>query len=161
MSASYKYAAYIGIDWADQKHDIWQWDAGTQQKEHRVLSHTPEALNEWIQQLQQRHPGRKIAICLEQSRGPLVYALMCHANLVLFPVNPVTLARYRSAFTPSRAKDDPSDAEFLCELVRLHEDRLSPWRPEDDKTRQLRLLCEHRRVRWACAGACPIAWSPC
>lgn len=145
MSASNKYAAYIGIDWADQKHDIWQWDAETQQKEHRVLPHTPEALNEWIQQLQQRHPGQKIAICLEQSRGPLVYALMCHANLVLFPVNPVTLARYRSAFTPSQAKDDPSDAEFLCELVRMHEDRLSPWRPEDEKTRQLRLLCEHRR----------------
>jgi hypothetical protein len=31
---------------------------------------------------------------------------------VLFPVNPAMLAKYREAFVPSRAKDDPTDAEI-------------------------------------------------
>ena len=35
---------------------------------------------------------------------------------MLFPINPSTLAKYREAFTPSRAKDDPTDAE-LATLV--------------------------------------------
>ena len=46
-------------------------------------------------------------MCLELAKGPLVYALQKCDFLVLFPVNPVTLAKYRQAFTPSQAKDDP------------------------------------------------------
>ncbi|MDI6774558.1 MAG: hypothetical protein QME60_04070 [Verrucomicrobiota bacterium] len=30
------------------------------------------------------------------------------ATLVLYPINPATLSRYREAFSPSRTKDDPS-----------------------------------------------------
>jgi hypothetical protein len=47
------------------------------------------------------------------AKGPLVYALQNYEFLVLFPINPATLAKYRQAFTPSKAKDDPSDAELL------------------------------------------------
>jgi len=49
---------------------------------------------------------------LEIDKGPLVYALQKYHFLVLFPVNPATLAKYRQAFTPSRAKDDPTDASW-------------------------------------------------
>jgi hypothetical protein len=38
---------------------------------------------------------------------------------------------YRQSFTPSRAKDDPTDADFLCELVALHREQLKAWRPDD------------------------------
>ena len=41
-----------------------------------------------------------------------MYALQKYDFLVLFPVNPATLAKYRQAFTPSQAKDDPTDAEL-------------------------------------------------
>jgi hypothetical protein len=30
---------------------------------------------------------------------------------VLYPINPSTLASYRQAFSPSGAKDDPTDAD--------------------------------------------------
>jgi hypothetical protein len=43
---------------------------------------------------------------------------------VLFPVNALTVAKYRQAFTPSRAKDDPSDAELQLELLLKHRDKL-------------------------------------
>src|SRR5262249_7063023 len=81
----------------------------------------------------------------EQSRGALLYALMKYEGLVLFPINPKQLAKYREAFVPSGAKNDPGDAELLARFVREHHPRLRMWRPDDAVTRGLRLLCEDRR----------------
>jgi transposase len=65
--------------------------------------------------------------------------------LVLFPVNPLTLARYREAFTPSPAKDDPPDAELPLELLRTHRDKLNPLTPQSPAIRALEPLVHHRR----------------
>ena len=139
-----EYAALIGLDWAAEKHDVCLWDAATGKSRHRVIEHTPEALAEWLAELQASYPGRRLAVCLEQSRGALMYALMDHAFLDLYPINPVTLARYREAFAPSRAKDDPGDARLLAEILRLHRDKLAVWKPDDEQTRTLAFLNEER-----------------
>ena len=65
--------------------------------------------------------------------------------LLLYPIPFKTLARYRDAFAPGGAKSDPGDAGLLLELVRVHRDRLRAWQPDDELTRQLRLLTEFRR----------------
>ena len=140
-----EYAALIGLDWAAEKHDICIWDAATGKSRHQVIEHTPEALAEWLAELQACYPGRRLALCLEQSRGALMYALMGHAFLDLYPINPVTLARYREAFAPSRAKDDPGDARLLAEILRMHRDKLAVWKPDDEQTRLLGFLNEERR----------------
>jgi hypothetical protein len=82
-----------------------------------------EALDDWVSQLRARFGDRPVAICLEQSRGSLLYALMKYENLTLFPINPKQLAKYRQAFSPSGPKDDPTDAQLLCEFVRQHHAR--------------------------------------
>jgi transposase len=138
-------AALVGIDWSDKKHDVCLVDAAVGVPELSIIKQTPEALNEWAQTLRTRFGGAKVAVCLEQSRGPLIYALLKYDFLILYPVNPKTLARFREAFTPSRAKDDPRDAEYLVELLIHHRERLKAWLPDDDKTRTLQLLVEHRR----------------
>ena len=74
-----------------------------------------------------------------------MYALMKYDFLVLFPINPKQLARYREAFRPSGGKDDFADARLLAELLRVHQAQLRPWRPDDQTTRSLRLLSEARR----------------
>ena len=140
-----EYAAWIGLDWASEKHDVWLWDVATGESRHRVVDHTPEALAEWLGELQAHYPGKRLALCLEQSRGALIYALMGHVFLDLYPINPVTLAKYREAFAPSRAKDDPGDARLLAEVLRLHGDKLSVWKPDDEQTRLLGFLNEERR----------------
>lgn len=140
-----EYAALIGLDWASEKHDVWLWDVATGKSRHRVIEHTPEALADWLSELQSQYPGQRVAVCLEQSRGSLIYALMGHAFLDLYPVNPVTLAKYREAFAPSRAKDDPGDAKLLAEILRLHRDKLAVWKPDDEQTRTLGFLNEERR----------------
>ena len=145
MEHSLQFAALIGIDWSDNKHDVCLVDTATGAQELSVVKHTPEALNEWAQTLRAHFGGAKIAVCLEQSRGPLIYALLKYDFLILYPINPRTLARFREAFTPSRAKDDPQDAEYLVELLIHHRERLKAWMPDDERTRTLQLLVEHRR----------------
>jgi Transposase len=139
------FAAYIGIDWSDSKHDLCLLEHASDRREFAVLDHSPEAIEEWASRLRARFPNRKIAVGLEQSRGPLIFALLKYDFLVLYPIHPSTLANYREAFSPSRAKDDPTDAEYQAELLIHHRDRLKAWRPDDAKTRSLQLLVEHRR----------------
>lgn len=140
-----QFAAYLGIDWADKKHDLCLVDVVTGQRTKQVLPHTPQAIAEYFTNLRSRYPEQLIAVGLEQSRGPLLFALLQYDFLVLYPLNPTTLAKYREAFTPSRAKDDPTDAEFAAELIMKHSERLKPWQPDDDQTRTLRYLVEQRR----------------
>jgi transposase len=74
-----------------------------------------------------------------------MYALQKYDFLVLFPINPKQLARYREALSPSGTKNDPLDAQRLAEFVRSFHGELRCWRPDDELTRSLRLLTESRR----------------
>lgn len=140
-----EYAALVGIDWADHKHDICLIDLSCNKREAAVLTHSPQSIDQWARALQVRFAGQQIAVCLEQSRGPLIYALLKYDFLTLYPVNPATLAKYRAAFSPSGHKDDPADAAYLAELLLHHCEHLRVWRPDDQQTRTLRYLVEHRR----------------
>ena len=139
------YAVLVGLDWADQKHDLQWRETDSGRLDTQDLPHTPECIHEWITGLTAKYPGRKVAVCLEQSRGAVVYALMGYEAVDLYPVNPVTLADYRNAFRPSGAKDDPSDAGLLLELLERHPEALKVWHPDTQPTRLLRSLCEDRR----------------
>jgi transposase len=139
------FAAFVGLDWADTKHDVCLQAAGSAKRENCILEHTPEAIEAWVCALRQRFAGKPIAICLELTKGPIVFALRKYDFLVLFPVNPLTLARYREAFTPSRAKDDPTDAALQLELLCTHRDKLQPLTPQSPTMRALAQLVEHRR----------------
>ncbi len=138
-------AAVIGIDWADRHHDISLQECTTTRVEHRRIAHSPEALTEWIAELRRRFAGRPVGIAVETSRGPLIHALLEHECVVLYPINPRSLRRFRETFTPSGAKDDPPDADLLRELLVKHRDRLRRWVPDDPETRALRRLATSRR----------------
>ena len=66
--------------------------------------------------------------------------------VVLYPINPATVAKYRRAFQPSRAKDDPTDAQILVELLLKHHEKFTPWQPESGEIRTLRQMVELRRT---------------
>jgi transposase len=140
-------AAYIGMDWADQKHDVALRSAAEPAKlEHSQIEHQPDALMDWLGGLQRRFAGKgKILVSLEQSRGALIYHLMSYEFLELYPINPSQLSSFRETFKPSGAKDDRPDAELLCELLYCHRDRLKAWEPDDELTRKLAFLNEGRR----------------
>ena len=82
------FAATIGLDWADQKHDLWSCPAEGAKAQHRHLEQTPEALHEWGAKLRERFGNRPVALGIETSRGPVISALLAYDCIVLFPVNP-------------------------------------------------------------------------
>src|ERR1035438_2928772 len=117
------FAAFIGIDWADQKH-AWALQTTTQKaSEHGDLDHTPETIDAWATELGRRFGGRPVAIALEQSRGALLFMLTKYAHFVLYPIHPTTLVNYRRGFRPSGAKSDPSDASLLLDLLVRHREK--------------------------------------
>jgi hypothetical protein len=140
------YAAFVGLDWADQQHDTCCQAAEGSVPLHGQVAQRAEDLEAWASELRSRFGGRPIALCLEQSRGAVIHALMKYEFFVLFPVNPKQFARFREAFSPGGAKANASDAELLCVFVQQHHERLRAWKPDDETTCSLRLLVEDRRL---------------
>jgi transposase len=138
------FTAFIGIDWADTKHDICVQAANVDAREFSVIPHKVEDIEEWAHAIYARFGG-PIAVAVELSKGPIVYALQKYDFFVIFPINPSTLAKYREAFTPSRAKDDPTDAELALDLLIKHPERFNPLNPQSKEIRALAILTEHRR----------------
>ena len=140
-----EFVAYIGIDWAHAKHDVCLLAADGTGPEHSVLKHSPEAIDGWVSELRQRFGQQPMAIAVELDKEPLVYALQKYDGFVLFPVNPNMLAKYREAFTPSKAKDDPTDAALALELLVHHREALTPLYPQSPPMRALIQLVSDRR----------------
>ena len=74
--------------------------------------------------------GQAIAVGLEQSREALIHGLMAYEFLVLYPIHPTTVAKYREAFKSSGAKSDPLDAGQMLDILTKHQDRLHRFNPD-------------------------------
>src|SRR5450631_3305977 len=123
-----EFAAFLAIDWADEEHAFHL-----------------QVVGPWVAKLCERFGGRPIAVGLEQSRGALIHALMAYEFLVLYPIHPTTVAKYREAFKSSGAKSDPLDASQILEILTKHRDRLHRFNPDTVETRLLGRLVEDRR----------------
>ncbi len=138
-------AAFVGLDWADEQHAVCLRVAATQETRTFTIEQQPEKLHEWVARLRHEFGDQKVGIAIEKSRGGLIYALMGYDFLILYPINPKALAKYRESACVSGAKDDPSDAALLLDLIYRHRERYRPWAPDTVKTRTIQLLSEHRR----------------
>ena len=136
--------AIIGIDWADAKHDICVQATGSDAREVSRIAHKVDKIDEWAQLMYQQHGG-PIDVALELSKGPIVSALQKHDFFVIYPINPTTLAKYRQAFNPSGAKDDPTDAELALDILLNHPEHFEPLNPQSVEMRTLMTLVEQRR----------------
>ena len=111
IPSQFPYQATVGLDWADQKHDVFVRFANGDSYRRKIDSR-PEAIQEWLLELRSTCGEGKIALALEQRRGALFYHLCTHLNWIdLYPINPHSLASFRQTFFSSRAKDDPVDSQ--------------------------------------------------
>ena len=138
------YSAYVGIDWADSKHDVCVQQANSDAREFDVIQHRAEAIDAWVKSLRLRYGG-SIAVAVELSKGPIVSALQKYDFIDIFPVNPSTLAKYREAFQPSKAKDDPTDAELAVDMLLRHPEHFKLLKPQSPEMRALATMVEQRR----------------
>jgi transposase len=146
MNTSHPYDLVIGLDRSDRKADLYLIDTRSGQGRSATIDTAPEALWEWLLQLRQQHPQARVGLCLEQPAVHLIPFLETYAWITLYPINPITLQKYREAFVTSRAKDDAKDARYLAELLQAHHQQLKAWAPEDSQTRAVQQLVFHRRA---------------
>src|SRR5258708_12519292 len=102
------YAAFIAIDWADQKHVFSLQVAGETKKETGTLEQKPEVIGQWVARLRERFGGRSVAVALEQSRGALIHALLEYDFLVLYPIQ-----RRWPVFSRPSTPPPPSPTHFI------------------------------------------------
>lgn len=136
---------YVGIDWADQKHDVHCQQADGRQYA-RVVEHTPEAIEAFLAELLEQAAGGGIAIALEKSRGPLVQAILGRDGFTLYLIDPKQFARYRQSFTSAGGKSDPRDAALLTRMLRERQSELTPVQLDDEATRRIAHLAQARRL---------------
>lgn len=139
-----EFTAYIGLDWANAKHDVCVQAANSDRRESGKFQHTAGHIDQWAHEIHQRFGG-VIAVALELSKGPIVYALQKYDFFVLFSINPFMLAKYREAFQPSGAKCDRTDAALALDLLVRHRDKLTPLQPQSAPMRTLHCMVEQRR----------------
>ena len=138
------YSVHVGIDWADKKHDVCICPRDSGARKFDVIRHSAEAIDAWLKDLHQQYSGH-IAVAVELSKGPIISALQKYDYIDIFPVNPSSLAKYREAFQPSKAKDDPTDAELAVDMLLCHPEHFKVLKPQSVKMRALATMVEKRR----------------
>src|SRR6202048_3055123 len=140
-----EFVAFVGIDWADQKHVWCLQPANSTKREGGELEHKPEVVEAWVSELCQRFGHGAIAVAVEQVKGALVYMLGKYECLHLYPVPSQMASSMRQALYPSGAKDDPRDADLLLDLLLQHRNKLRRLSPASEATRRVQNLVEERR----------------
>jgi transposase len=146
MNTPHPFDLIIGLDRSDRQADLHLMDTRTGQRWSQSVATAPEALGQWLLELRQQYPQARVAICLEQPAVHLIPLLEGYEWITLYPINPITLQKYREAFVTSRAKDDDKDAQYMAELLWSHPDKLKAWVPQDSATRTVQQLVFHRRA---------------
>ena len=65
QSVSPEFAALIGLDWGDRQHALALFDTSSHTTEMATLTHSPEHVHAWLQQVQARFQGRPVALSLQ------------------------------------------------------------------------------------------------
>lgn len=135
----------VGIDWADKKHVYAVKKPGEEKARIGSFLQKADSIHEWMMSLKKKAGDGKVAIALEQSKGALLFALLKYDFAVIYPIPPATVAKYRETWKTSGAKDDPSDAVLILELLEEQNKRLKPLTPEPKEICLLQHLTEHRQ----------------
>ena len=141
---------FVGDDWAEDHHDVEivagdgrrlarrrlpEGLAGMSQLHALIAGCLPE---EWADLPPGEAAGR-VKIGIETERGPWVAALVA-AGYEVFPVNPMSVARYRERHSTSGAKSDAADAHLLAEIVRLDRAHHRPVAGDSPQAEAIKLV---------------------
>jgi transposase len=135
----------VGIDWADRTHLCCLMGKDGESRQTVQVGASAEEFGSWIDAVEQQYPDGKIAAAIERSEGAMVEMLLPRPRWAVVPVNPVVLHRFRQAFAPSGAKNDPGDAALLAEIVRTHPERFAALPPSEELLMELSALVRERR----------------
>jgi transposase len=120
---------YCGIDWAEDHHDIAVADRNGRLLARRRISDDAAGLAQ-LPGLLAEHgdtPEDPIPVAIETPRGLLVACLRATGRPV-YPINPMSAARYRDRHSAAGRKSDHGDSFVLASVLRtdMHAHRPLP-----------------------------------
>ncbi len=139
------FAALIGIDWADKKHDICEYSLTQKQYQLSVISSKLEAIRDWTNALKKKYPQQRIAVSYELKKEPLIYALSKYDHLIFFPINLQPSLNIEKPLLQAVQKITPPMPR--SELLVRHMDKFTSLEPESAEYRIFAQLVENRRKR--------------
>ena len=109
---------YVGIDWADDHHDIHVTDDTAKALDSFSIPHSREGMEKLAKRVDKCSPDREsVLVAVESHQGLLIYALL-EAGYLVYPINPKAMDRYRDRYRMSSSKSDPKDAMVLANILR-------------------------------------------
>jgi transposase len=109
---------YVGIDWADDHHDIHVTDNSARALNSFSIPHSYEGVEQMRKQLGKFSANpEKILVAIESHQGLLIYSLL-ESGYQVYPINPKAMDRYRDRYRMSSSKSDPKDAMVLANILR-------------------------------------------
>jgi len=109
---------YVGIDWADDHHDIYITDDSAAALDSFSIPHSHEGMDKLISRVAKCCADREsVLVAIESHQGLLIYALL-EAGYLVYPINPKAMDRYRDRYRMSSSKSDPKDAMVLANILR-------------------------------------------
>lgn len=132
---------YLGIDWADDHHDIVITDDSAKTLNQFQIDHTPDgfALLHANIANYQKSPA-DVLIAIETNRGLLVHELI-RTGYTVYAINPKAVNRYKDRHVLSKAKSDLLDAQALAHLLRTDRHRFKALVPLPEDYRLLDRFC--------------------
>jgi len=112
-------AAYVGIDWATEAHQVCATDAAGEVVGELAVAHSGdglEALCQWLLKLGDGDP-QTVWVAIEVPHGAVVETLL-ERGFAVHAINPKQLDRFRDRFSVAGAKDDRLDALVLASALR-------------------------------------------
>ena len=138
---------YLGVDWADEFHQVWVNDPEGKKVAEMKVVQNPEGMAEFGRWLGERKAeGIELWAAIEKPHGRIVDFLLDH-GVVVYPVNPKALDRVRDRFRMSQSKSDSFDAYVLAEFLRTDHAHLRALEPDSEPAQELKLLTrDHHRL---------------
>lgn len=131
---------YVGIDWADDHHDVYVTDDTAQLLDSFSIPHSYEGMERLRKRLDKFSSNpEEILIAVESHQGLMIYSLL-EVGYLVYPVNPKVTDRYRDRYRMSSSKSDPKDAMVLANILRTDLHLYKPLPRETAADARLRQL---------------------
>src|SRR4030065_2068784 len=131
---------YVGIDWADENHQVFITDDSAQRLGAFSIVNSHSGVEELFERIRYFVKDQKqVLFALETSKGLLIDSIL-DAGYTVYPINPKSVDRYRDRYKVSGHKSDDFDAMVLANILRTDRHNYRPILPDSPITRELKIL---------------------
>ena len=141
---------YLGIDWAEDHHDLCLLDEAGERLATAPVPDGVEGLRR-LHELVALHADSAdvVVVGIETDRGLLVQGLVA-SGYTVYAINPYAVSRYRDRHTTSGGKSDRGDAKILADLVRTDRHNHRQIAGDSDLAEAVKVLARaHQNLLWA------------